>query len=165
MNEAEVLNYIKEMWPGPETRTLRWLFPFGESMHFIGICMLFGSLTVIDLRLMGFLRQMPVKAVLPLIPFALLGFAICAGTGWLFVTSNPGVYWSNWAFVAKMTIILLAGLNALVFTFWEHAKVAAIGANEDVPGAVRFFGGASLVMWTCVLLLGRWLPLFTVGTN
>lgn len=163
--EYEILQWIKFAWPGPLVRESKWVFAFGEMMHFVGICMLFGSLLFVDLRIMGFYKRLSVKSVLSFLPFALLGFLICAATGWLFFASNPVVYATNPAFLGKMTLVLLAGLNALAFTVWEHRKVVLLGPGEDAPGTARFFAATSLLLWLGVLLLGRWLPLFTVGTN
>ena len=163
--ELEVLNWFKFAWPGPLVRESQWLFAFGESIHFIGLCLLLGSMLFVDLRLMGYFKKFSVRAVLAYVPFAILGFVLCASTGWLFFTSNPAMYWENTAFIVKMVAVLLAGLNALIFTVWEHPKVVALGPGEDAPPSARFFAAASLLLWFTVLLLGRWLPIFTVGTN
>ncbi len=167
MSEREVamLEWFKQCWPGPMVRDSVWMFAFGESMHFIGLCLLFGSMLVVDLRLMGFYKQISVGAALAFLPFALAGFLINAASGWLFFTSAPAMYWENSAFHLKMWLIVLAGLNALAFTLWEHRKVSLLGPGEDTPLAARALAGVSLLLWFSVLLLGRWLPLFTVGTN
>lgn len=163
--EVAFLQWAKFAWPGPLTRRYDWLFPAAESIHFIGICLLFGALIYVDLRLMGFYKRIPVRSVLSFLPFALLGFALCLASGWVFFTSNPSLYYTNTAFLVKISLILLGGLNALVFTIWEHPKVVSIGPGEDVPSAARFFGAVSLLLWLAVLLTGRWLPLFTVSVN
>ena len=163
--EFEILQWFKFAWPGPWVRESNWLFAFGESMHFIGLCLLFGAMIFVDLRLMGFYKQIPVKAVLSLLPFAIMGFVINAASGWLFFTSNPALYYENPAFIAKMILVLLAGLNALAFTIWEHRKVLVLGPGEDAPAAARVLAAASLLLWFAILLLGRWLPLFTVSVN
>jgi hypothetical protein len=163
--EAEILATIKATFPGPLVRQYDWVFPAGETIHFIGICLLFGSLIFVDLRLMGFYKQIPVRSVLAFLPYALLGFGLCAVSGWLFFTSNPSLYYTNTAFLVKMGFVALGGLNALIFTIWEHPKVVAIGPGEDVPAPARLFGGISLLLWFAVLLTGRWLPLFTVSVN
>ncbi len=163
--EFEILQWIKFAWPGPLVRESKWLFVFGETAHFMGICLLFGALIFIDMRIMGFFKRLPVKAVLSFVPYAILGFVICAASGWVFFTSNPVVYYTNGAFIAKMSFVLLAGLNAVAFTIWEHPKVALLGPGEDAPAMARTLAATSLILWVGVLLLGRWLPLFTVGTN
>ncbi len=159
------LEWFKQAWPGPITRSTSWLFPFGEILHFIGLCLLLGSLIFIDLRLMGYFKSHSVKSVLSLLPYALFGFLLNAISGWFFFTSTPQVYMGNWAFIWKMMLILLAGLNAAAFTIWEHPKVVHIGPGEDTPTSAKVFAASSLALWFVVLLLGRWLPIFTVSAN
>ncbi len=165
MTEFEILEWIKMSWPGPAARSSKWLFVFGESLHFIGLCMLFGSLLFVDLRVMGFYKKIPGRSVLTFLPFAVIGFTINALTGYLLFSSAPATYWGNPAFLWKMGLILVAGLNALVFTIWEHEKVARLGPGDDAPTSARVMAAGSLIIWLIVLLIGRWLPLFTVGTN
>jgi energy-coupling factor transporter transmembrane protein EcfT len=165
MTEAEFVQWAKFAFPGPQVRDSKWLFVFAESIHFIGLCLLIGALLVVDLRLMGFYKKLTGRAVLGFIPFAVLGFALCALTGWTMFTSNPSAYLDNTAFLVKVILIVIAGINALVFTVVEHPRVAAMGPGDDAPSMARFFAVSSLGLWFAVLLLGRWLPVFTIGTN
>lgn len=159
------LEWFKQAWPGPIVRSTSWLFSFGEVMHFIGLCLLLGSLLMIDLRLMGFYRSASVRSVMTFLPYAILGFCMNAFSGWLFFTSNPGSYMENPAFLVKMSLIVLAGLNAAAFTVLEHRTMLQVGPGQDTPMLTKVLAGSSLLMWFMVLLLGRWLPIFTVGTN
>ena len=59
-----VAESFKNLWPGPLVRESGWLFPFGEAMHFIGLCLLLGSMFIIDLRLMGWFKSISVRAAL-----------------------------------------------------------------------------------------------------
>ena len=165
LNDPALIEWFKQAWPGPLVRASGWLFPFGETMHFIGLCMLFGAMIFIDLRLMGYFMDLHVKAVLSLIPFAVLGFLINLGSGWLMFTSAPASYLENPAFLLKMGLIALAGLNAVAFALWEQRSVSLLGPGEATPRSAQIFAGLSLLMWLAILLLGRWLPLFTIGTN
>ena len=159
------LELLKQAWPGPIVRSTSWLFSFGEIVHFIGLCLLLGSLLVIDLRLMGFFKNLSVRSVLSFLPYAVVGFVLNAASGWIFFTSNPASYMENPAFLLKMLLIGLAGLNAVAFTVLEHRSMLLLGPGEDTPVLTKVSAGASLALWFAVLLLGRWLPIFTVGTN
>ncbi len=160
-----VAENFKNLWPGPLVRESGWLFPFGEAMHFIGLCLLLGSMFIIDLRLMGWFKSISVRAALSFLPYAIIGFIINLASGWLFFTSAPASYLENNAFLLKMLLILIAGVNALGFTLWEQPKVIAIGPEQETPQSAKIFAGLSLFLWLFILLLGRWLPIFTVGTN
>ncbi len=160
-----MLEWFKAAWPGAEVRGTSWLFSFGETLHFMGLCILLGALLVVDLRLMGFFKRLPVKSVLAFLPYAVFGFLINAATGWLFFTSNPSLYYGNPAFRIKMLLILLAGINALVFTVMEHRRVATLGPGMETPTLTKWTAAMSLILWFGVLLLGRLLPVFTVSVN
>src|SRR5580658_6846239 len=102
MTEADILHWIKETALGETVRESTWLFATGETLHFIGLSLLFGSLLIVELRLLGFLRGIPVRAALDFLPFALLGFLINLATGIEFFTADPFMYWPNPAFRLKM---------------------------------------------------------------
>jgi hypothetical protein len=159
------IEWFKQAWPGPIVRSTSWLFSFGEIVHFMGLCLLLGSLLFIDLRLMGFYRSASVRSVMSFLPYAVLGFALNAFSGWMFFTSNPASYLENPAFLLKMSLIVLAGLNAAAFTLLEHRSMLKVGPGQDTPALTKALAGSSLLMWFMILLLGRWLPIFTVGTN
>jgi energy-coupling factor transporter transmembrane protein EcfT len=165
MTEADIIQWSKAAFPGPLVRDSQWLFVFAESIHFVGLCLLIGAMLVIDLRLMGFYKKLTGRAVLNFVPFAVLGFGLCALTGWTMFTSNPQAYLDNTAFKVKLFLIVLAGLNAALFTVVEHTKVLALGPGDEAPSMARTLAIVSLGMWFVILLLGRWLPVFTIGTN
>ena len=165
MTEAEVLHWIKETWLGETVRESTWLFATGETLHFIGLSMLFGSLTIVDLRLLGFLRGIPIKAALDFLPFALIGFLINLATGIVFFTADPFMYWPNPAFRLKMFLILTAGVNALVFMVMGHRRALALGDNDRTGALAKVTSGLSLCLWLSVLLLGRLLPSFEGKTT
>ena len=165
MTEAEIIHWFSLAWPGPLMRGTDWQFGFSETLHFMGLCLLFGALIVVDVRLLGFFKELPVKAVLPFIQFAIIGFLINLATGWSFFTSNPSLYWGNPAFRMKLLLILLAGINALVFTVVEHRRVALLPPGEDTPALTKITAALSLSLWTGVLVFGRLLPIFTLSVN
>ena len=90
-----------------------WSWPTLESLHFLALCTLMGSLLIMDLRLIGFNRIIPLQAVHSLMPVAIVSFAINLITGLGFMFGDPYTYFANWAFWVKMILIVLAGLNFL----------------------------------------------------
>jgi hypothetical protein len=133
-----------------------WVFPTLETLHFIGLILLFGAMCMADLRLMGFARGMPARAVTDFVPVAIYGFAINLVTGVLFLFSDPYGYYPNTAFRLKLLAILLAGINAVLFkVLWERQLQAGIAE----PGsAIRAIGAVSLLLWTSVIVFGRLIP-------
>jgi hypothetical protein len=140
-----------------------WLWPVLEIIHFIGLSLLLGGLIVIDLRLAGHFRALNVAATHKLIPVVLLGFALNITTGVLFFYGDPMRYSVNIGFQIKMILVILAGLNALLY-YWKVRPLVA-GWEEDTASApiARVVAYASLATWTGVLLCGRLIPY--VGTG
>jgi hypothetical protein len=160
MTETEILHLIRETWLGTTVRESRWLFAAGETLHFIGLSMMFGALLIVDLRLLGLMRSVPVRAALAFLPFAIVGFLINLATGIGFFANDPFMYWPNPAFRLKMFLILVAGLNAFIFTVMEHRHVLVLGANEETSLFTKATAALSLGLWLTIMLLGRLLPSF-----
>lgn len=134
-----------------------WAFPALETLHFIGLILLIGSIYVVDLRLLGVGRRMAMSAILPLVPVSILGFGLNLLTGILFLFADPFRYYPNTAFRIKMLLILLAGLNALWFKYYLERILVSESFQEPFKSA-QWVGGISLVLWTWVIVLGRWMP-------
>ena len=66
-----------------------WGWPVVESVHFIGLTLLFGVIATWDLRLLGMAKRVPILAFHRLVPFAVLGFAINAIRGSMFLMTEP----------------------------------------------------------------------------
>jgi hypothetical protein len=165
MNETErsILHWFGDFWIGPAIMRIPWMFPTLETLHFIGVCVLFGSLLLVDLRLLGFLRGFRPASSFTFLWLTVGAFLVLLTTGLGFFFTNPYNYWSNPVFRIKVVLIILGGLNALIFTFAEHRKLVAAGPDYETDTFTRWAAGLSLGMWTLVLFAGRSLPLFDTG--
>jgi hypothetical protein len=141
-----------------------WAFPAGETLHFIGLAMLFGFVAALDLRMLGIGKQLPLAPLHRLLPWGVAGFLLTLLTGLLFIFATPQQYFGDWVFWSKMTLILLAGVNVLVFYAGGiYRQVEQLGAGEDAPGLARVIAATSLSLWIGVMFFGRMLP-FLGGT-
>jgi hypothetical protein len=140
-----------------------WSWPTLESLHFLALCTLMGSLLVMDLRLIGFQRMIPLQAVHSLMPLAIVSFAINFITGVGFLFGDPYTYAANYAFWVKMSLIVLAGLNFLVYFTKVEPQIIHLGPNEPTPPLAKAVGVLSLVFWFGVLSYGRLLPYLGTG--
>ncbi|MGE3841672.1 MAG: hypothetical protein AB7I50_08800 [Vicinamibacterales bacterium] len=138
----------------------RWSWPAAESLHFVGLTLLFGSIAAWDLRLIGVARQVPVLALHRLIPFAVLGFLANASSGMLFLMTDPDQYIYNSAFHLKMVCLLLAGANVIVFYVTVFERVKSLEPGEALPPAARTSGAISLALWTAVIVCGRMITFY-----
>jgi hypothetical protein len=140
----------------------QWIWPACESIHFIGLTLVIGTVGFFDLRLIGFFRRIPVSAVRDLMPFALAGFTMNLTTGLVFLIGHPEQYAHNVAWWYKVGSLGLAGLNALVFEWSVGARTVPLGAGEDTPISAKAIGVVSILAWFSVLFWGRMLPF--IGT-
>jgi uncharacterized membrane protein len=133
-----------------------WVWPTCETLHFIGMSLMFGVLMIVNLRLLGWMRGMSFASVHRLLPFGILGFGINFMTGMLFFIAAPEQYTQNVAFHWKMTLLELAGLNYLVLTVFDGAW--ALPASADAPLSGKLLGASALVLSIGVMYFGRMLP-------
>ena len=146
----------------PDTRLAAWvisspyIWPTLESIHFVSLCVLFGSLLIIDLRLIGFYRERCVRMTQILVRLALLAFAVNLSTGVLFFFGNTFKYVNNPAFELKMVLIAVAGANALYFKL----RLGRIVDTEEVTGTSIAVGSLSLLLWAGVIVLGRMITFY-----
>jgi hypothetical protein len=140
-----------------------WLWPLLEIIHFIGLSLLLGSILVVDLRLAGFLRQIDLLSTHRLLPWAAAGFVMNLISGVLFFFGDPGRYSINIGFQIKMVLVLLAGLNVLVFALKINPRIRNWDPHGDTTVLAKTVAWVSLAVWTGVLLLGRLIPYIGTG--
>jgi hypothetical protein len=135
-----------------------WVWPLCESLHFVGLTLVIGIVGFFDLRLMGFMKRVPINAVRDLMPLAIFGFLLNLTTGALFFIGTPEQYVHNVAWWAKVTFLVVAGLNALTFELLVGPVVARLADGADTPLRAKVIGAVSLCSWLGVLYWGRMLP-------
>jgi len=135
-----------------------WVFPTLETLHFIGLILLMGSLVVIDLRFLGMAPRIPLNAVLGFLPLSFLGFVINLATGILFLFSDPYHYYENLSFRLKMLAVLLAGLNAIWFKLSLNVESLPVESTGNPGMRIRVIAGLSLLLWISVIVFGRMIP-------
>ena len=136
-------------------RTSQYAWPVLEIVHFFGLSMLLGTVGLFDLRLMGFAKQIPPKALHRLVPVGIAGFLINVTSGTLFFISSPGLYVGNLAFEVKMVLLIFAAINVAAFYLVMRRPVLALEAGGITPVTARIIGGLSLAIWISVLVAGR----------
>lgn len=148
---------IENTWIGEFMRAYWWAFPAAEALHFIGLSLLVGSLAVIDLRLLGFARNLSVRAVHQLLLWTWIGFAINLITGLLFIFAQASFYYPNVAFRVKLVLLLLAGANALWFQLTVNRELPNWSDGADATGQAKVIAGISLGLWVSVIFFGRFI--------
>jgi hypothetical protein len=136
----------------------QWTWPTCETLHFIGLALLIGSVGLADLRMLGMAKGVRFAGLHRLIRWGIAGFVICLLTGAAFFIGAPSQYVHNVVFQLKLLFILLAGINALVFELKVLPGMKDLGPGEDAPAAAKVIAASSLVLWLGVMFLGRMLP-------
>jgi hypothetical protein len=138
--------------------------PIVETAHVLCVTLLFGTILVVDLRLLGWRdRARPVTVVEhEMLPVTWAAFAGAVVTGLMFFSANATTYWFNTAFRIKMLTILLAGVNMAVFQLITFRSVASWDREAPTPRAARIAGALSILLWVVVIALGRTIG-FTKG--
>jgi hypothetical protein len=157
LDESLVL-YLKSTALAQFVVTTPWAWPVAETLHFLGLSLLVGIIGPLDIRLLGFMKNVPVAAFKALVPWAVAGFVINLLTGAMFLAAAPEQYVRNLSWWFKVLFLLIAGVNVLLFETTQKSRMSAMGPGEDTPAAFKLIGGVSLVSWCMVLYWGRMLP-------
>ena len=130
-------------------------WPICESLHFLGLTLLIGTVGLFDLRMLGLWKGLSPGAMHQLVRWGILGFAINAVTGTMFFVGIPYQYMYNGAFQLKMACLVLLGINVLMFYLTAYRKVEALGPGDVPPPGAKLVAGISLFLWTAVICFGR----------
>jgi hypothetical protein len=138
------------------------VFPIIETIHVLSITLLFGTIAVLDLRMLGLLlRPISVARVARnVLPLTWSGFAVSFVSGFLLFWAEAAKNYPNPAFRAKMLLLLLAGLNPLIFHTGVYRRVTEWETLRLSPWRARAAAIASLLLWSGVIVAGRAIAYF-----
>ncbi len=127
-----------------------WAYPALEVLHILGIALLFGSLVLFELRVWGRAAALPVRPLARLaLSVTLVGFALAAVSGGVMLLSQWAELIGNRALIAKLVLLVLAGVNAA----WFHLR----GGLDKVDACARAQTALSLGLWVLVVVCGRFI--------
>jgi hypothetical protein len=150
---------------GVAMRQWLWLYPSVEIVHIAGIGLLFGSIAVLDLRLLGFSRSIPAKTLARhVLPWTIGSFALIVPSGFLMFSAHATEFIESEVFLLKLLLIMAGAVNAAIFHTTVF-KSADVWDSEEMrrlppPPSVRAFAAVSLVLWLAVIACGRLLAYF-----
>jgi hypothetical protein len=167
MNISDFLGSVEHSNLATTIRNSLYLFPLIESFHVIGLSMVFGTIAIIDLRLLGIAstRRPFTRIASDVLKWTWAAFALTATTGLLMFTTNAGVYYHNFFFRSKMALLALAGINMLVFELTAGRSVERWDKNKSAPLAGKTVAALSLLFWITIIFFGRWIGFTTSRAN
>jgi hypothetical protein len=131
-------------------KTNPYAYPSLETIHLVAIAIVFGTLWVVDLRILGWMRVIDVRALARnVLPWTVAGFVLAAASGLTMFVTRVGDLVTNPMFIVKMCLLFAAGTNAAVL----HAR----GAIDTASFATRGQALLSIVIWVAVIFCGRWI--------
>jgi len=133
-----------------------WVWPASETLHFIGMCLLFGTVLLVNLRMLGMVKNVSFAALHGLLPWAMVGLGINMFTGMLFFIAAPEQYTGSTVFYWKIGLLLAAGANLLYLTVVDQAW--AVGPGDDAPLTTKVIAVSAIFLWAGVIYCGRMLP-------
>jgi len=135
-----------------------WTYGILNLAHILGIATLFGAIFLLDLRLMGLWRDIPVAVMArPTVPLAAIGFVLAVTSGIMMLSFNTTEYHGNPFFYIKIPVVLVGMVNVAVISrlpAWRRA-VAGEDSQGNDRGVLAVAGAASLLIWLTVIVCGR----------
>ena len=140
-----------------ELRLSSNVYPLILSLHLTGMGLFGGMILLTDLRILNLtLRKYSVADVAGgLRRLKQVGFVLVATCGVLMLGSKAEEYYFNVFFRAKLTLLILAGVHALVFRSSVYSKLNEMKTDADVPQRAKVAAGLSLVLWLSIMIMGR----------
>ena len=148
-----------ENWPLSQLIASTNWFPTVETIHVIAAAMVVGSILWVDLRLVGVAAtRYPISTLnKELVTWTWGAFAVAAVTGLAMLITRIAAHVENPAVQWKAVLLALAGINMAYFHFRVYKDVAQWDTVADTPTAVKAAGFLSLLLWSGVMLAGRWI--------
>jgi hypothetical protein len=138
-------------------RDALWLFPLIESTHVICLSLVFGTILIVDLRLLGIasthrsFKQMASD----ILKWTWTAFALTVLTGALMFITNARVYYHNSFFRIKMLLLVLSGINMLIFELTAGRTIHRWDNAPSAPRAGKAVAALSIAMWVSIIVMGR----------
>jgi hypothetical protein len=134
-----------------------WAEPIVETIHVLTLTLFLGFAVLLDLRLLGVaMRRRRMSEVLrQLNPWLIAGFVVMIVTGMLLFSGDPISFYSTTFFKVKMIMLVLAGLNVLIFNSTIGRRTAEWDLDPKTPRGAKVAGVVSIVLWVAIVAAGR----------
>lgn len=134
-----------------------WTYGLVNLTHILGVSSLFGAVLVLDLRLLGLWRRLPLASIArPTVAVAATGFVVAASSGLCLITANATEYAGNPFLLVKFPAIAVGLMNAAVvrtLTGWKAKDARELTRHEQRQ--LTAAGAVSLASWLTAIAAGR----------
>jgi hypothetical protein len=129
-----------------------WSYPTIIFFHSVGLAIIVGLSTAIDLRVLGFAPGVPVAPMEKLFPIMWAGFWVNAVSGLFLTMADAPAMLTSWLFLLKMAII---GLALVTMASLKRELFRRPTSGGVMSGAAKALALTSLVLWTGAITAGR----------
>lgn len=159
MSLARFLEWLSNTQFSIFMRESTWGEPIVESIHVLTLTLFLGFAVMLDMRLLGVVmkRRRMSEVLAQFNPWLFGGFAIMVVTGVLLFSADPVTFYYTHPpfFEIKMIMLVLAGLNVLIFNATIGRRVAEWDSNPSTPGAAKAAAVVSIALWVLIIAAGR----------
>jgi hypothetical protein len=165
MTILPLLDALKNSGLATTIRNSLLFFPLLEAVHVIALTLVFGTIMIVDLRILGVAStsRSYTRVSSDMLKLTWAAFALAAITGSLMFITNARVYFDNTFFRFKFALMALAGLNMLVFQLTSGRSLARWNESGSAPRSAKAAAIASLGLWVLVIGMGRTVGFTTTG--
>jgi uncharacterized membrane protein len=174
MKDGAIGAFINNFEPDPDKFAdamtfSKWWWTFMMAAHFLGLILIVGTVGLLDVRIMGFLKQLPVAPLHRLLPWGLAGLGVNIATGLMAFAGRPENYIFSLALWLKILALMLLGVNAVLFYLTDiFGQVERLKPGEDAPFSAKLVAASGLLLWFAVIAMGRYIQPLTdtlLGSN
>jgi hypothetical protein len=164
---ASMLDWLQRTSLAVQIRDSLFAFPLIESAHVIGLSLVFGTIAIVDLRLLGVAstHRSFQRLASDTLKWTWAAFALTALTGTLMFMTNATVYFHNVYFRAKIVLLVLAAINVIVFEVTDGRTIQRWDKAASAPPLGRAIATVSLVVWVAVIVAGRMIGFTTTRAS
>jgi hypothetical protein len=156
---AKFLQWLYDTHFSMTMRESLWAEPIVETIHVLTLTLFLGFAVMLDMRLLGVVmkRRRMSEVLAQFNPWLFCGFAIMIVTGALLFSADPITFYYTHPpfFKIKMIMLVLAGLNVLIFNATIGRKVAEWDLSPSTPGAAKLAAVVSIGLWVLIIAAGR----------
>ena len=163
----DITPWLKSLEDSGVATTIRnssYLFPSLEAVHVLALGLMLGTITVVDLRMLGVASKArsAERVSSEVLKWTWAAFAVVALSGFTMFTTNARVYAHNTAFLIKLCLLAAAGINMAVFHLTADRTIDRWD-RESAPPIGKAAAVLSLALWIAVVFAGRVVGFTTTG--
>ena len=133
-----------------------WMLPALRIVHTLGFVILVGSVLMFDLRILGLSKQISVRSLARhVLPWSWAALALIVPTGFLMFMARANELLGDGTFKLKMGLLMLAGINVIVFHTVPYRSVEHWDVGTRSPLAAQALVAVSIVIWIAIITCGR----------